>query len=247
MNPYLFLLIAFLAAAPYGVGAAETAFVIDKLLVGVHQEEDLTSAIMKVLPTGTKLEVVARKGEIAKIKDPDGVTGWVDAAYLMKSAPAADLLEQLKLDKQALADRVRALESSKATPGGPPAAVDALTNENTEIKSQLSAQKLKNSELETTLADLRKNAPTTPGGGTVAAELQTANLELKEKLEQAQEAIEALRAQQPSSSPLDRIRAASSGTLNALLVLGIMLCMGFGGGLYLMDYLNRRRHGGFRV
>jgi SH3 domain protein len=248
MNRYLPRLLFILAALPLATLAAETAFVIDKLLVGVHQEEDLASAIVKVLPTGTKLEVLTRKGEIAKIKDPDGVTGWVDAAYLMKTAPAAELLEQLKLDKQALADRVKALESSKAAPGGPPGAVDTLTNENTELKSQLSAQKLKNSELEASLAELRKNAPTAPGGGTVAAELQAANLKLKEELELAQETIETLHAAQPPTAALDKIRLATkSGPLNMGLSAVVVLLIGFGGGLYLMDCLNRRRHGGFRV
>ena len=55
------------------LNAAETAFVVDKLLVGVHLEEDLNSAIVKVLPTGSKLEVLARKGETARIKDAAGV------------------------------------------------------------------------------------------------------------------------------------------------------------------------------
>lgn len=227
---------------------AETAYVIDKLLVGVHQEEDLGSAIVKVLPTGTKLEVLLRKGEIAQIKDPDGVTGWVDAAYLMQSAPAADLLEQLKLDKQALADHVKALEASKATPGGAPGAVDALTNENTELKSQLSAQKLKNSEIEAALTEFRKNAAATPGGGTVAAELRGANLKLKQELQKTQDTVDQLRAEQTDASVVENARRTISQVSSELLVgFGVLLVACFTGGIYLMDYMSRRRHGGFRV
>jgi SH3 domain protein len=244
MNRLLLLWLAVFAAAIPSARAAETAFVIDKLLVGVHQEENLSSAIVKVLPTGTKLEVLSRKGEIAKIKDPSGVTGWVDAAYLMKDAPAADLVKQLKLDKQALADRVKALEAGG--PSGPPGKVDSLTNENTELKSQLSAQKLKNSELETSLAELRKNKPA-PAGGTVAAELQAANLKLKNELERAQEANEALQREAPTGAISSPRLALDHTSSVALLGVGALLLGSFGGGIYLMDYLNRRRHGGYRV
>ena len=41
---------------------AEPAYVIDKLLVGVHEEKNLDSAIIKVLPTGTELNVIERDG-----------------------------------------------------------------------------------------------------------------------------------------------------------------------------------------
>lgn len=247
MKHYLFPLTAVLITASTST-LAETAYVIDKLLVGVHQEEDLGSAIVKVLPTGTKLEVLVRKGEIAQIKDPDGITGWVDSAYLMQSAPAADLLEQLKLDKQALAGRIKVLEASAATPGGAPGIVDALTNENTELKSQLSAQKLKNSEIEAALSEFRKSASSSPGSGTVAAELREANLKLKQELQQTQDALDQLRTEQTDASVIENARLTIGRVSSKVLVgLGILLIASFAGGIYLMDYLSRRRHGGFRV
>lgn len=247
MKPAGAYLLALLAAP---AGAAETAFVIDKLLVGVHKEEDLGSAIVKVLPTGTRLEVLTRKGEIARVKDPEGVTGWVDAAYLMADPPAAAQLAQLKQDKQALADRVKSLEAAAQKPGEPAGKVDVLTNENTELKSQLSAQKLRNGELETELADLRKRAAAAASGasGTVAAELQNANRKLATELDEARRALDALRDQVPDTGALASVRRAGSAlSWPFLVVFGLLLAASFGGGVYTMDYLNRRRHGGFRV
>lgn len=247
MKPAGAFLLALLAVP---AGAVETAFVIDKLLVGVHKEEDLNSAIVKVLPTGTRLEVLARKGETARVKDPEGTTGWVDAAYLMTDPPAAAQLAQLKQDKQALADRVKSLEAASRTTGEPAGKVDALTNENTELKSQLSAQKLRNGELETELADLRKRATAAASGagGTVADELQRANRKLAAELDEARRQMETLRSQVPDTGALAAVRRAGSVLSWPFVVgLGVLLVASFGAGVYVMDYRNRRRHGGFRV
>lgn len=247
-------LVLLLAAIP--CAGAETVFVIDKLLVGVHQDQDLNSAIIKVLPTGTKLEVLTRKGELAKVKDPEGVSGWVDAAYLMDEPPAEAQLQQLQQDRQALADRLKALEANASTaadsngqpPGGNPK-VDALTNENTSLKSQLSAQKLKNAELEAELGELRKTAANAAlGGGSVASELQTANLNLKRELEAAVEQNNALQARIGGDQPLTALVAGFNLLSTPVLIgLGLLLAAAFAAGAYLVDYLSRRRHGGFRV
>ncbi len=228
--------------------AAETAYVIDKLLVGVHKEEDLNSAIVKVLPTGTQLEVIQRKGEIAKVKDGEGITGWVDAAYLMPQPPAETQVAQLKQEKQALADRLKALEA-KGTKGAPSSQLDELTNENTDLKSQLSNQKLRSSELETELNALRKTAADAgSAGGSVAAELRTANLKLTEELNQARRSLEDADAKLSAGTPLGQASSmlGASSPL-ALLLTTLLLGTAFAGGAYYMDYRNRRRHGGFRV
>jgi len=229
--------------------AAESAYVIDKLLVGIHETEDLQSTIVKVLPTGSKLEVLARKKKTAQVKDADGIVGWVDAAYLMPDAPAAAQIEQLKRDKQALAERLKALESGKAKPGDDSGRVDELTNENTELKSQLSAQKLKASELETEVSSLRKASESAPEGvdGEMLAELRKDNADLTESLEEAEDEIETLeeRLSEADGSPGVVTSGGVSGLALGLVLL--LLIASFVGGIALMDYRNRRRHGGFRV
>ena len=239
--------IGFLSARP--ALAAESAFVIDKLLVGIHENEDLQSTIVKVLPTGSKLEVLARKNKTAQVKDADGIVGWVDAAYLMSDAPAAAQLEQMKRDKQALAERLKALESGKAKPGEDSGRVDELTNENTELKSQLSAQKLQASELESEVSSLRKASESVPEGvdGEMLAELRKNNAELTDSLEEAEDEIETLeeRLSEAGDAPGVGSGEAVSGWGLALILL--LLVASFVGGIALMDYRNRRRHGGFRV
>jgi len=230
--------------------AADAAFVIDKLLVGVHKEADLNSAIVKVLPTGTELAVLTRKGELAQIKDPEGVTGWVDAAYLMKEPPAASQLAQLKQEKISLTERLRKLETATKrgkTEAADLAKVDALTNENTDLKSQLSAQKLKNGEIEAELKTLRKTVGS-GAGGSVAGELQAANLNLRKELDTAQARLVDLESQLASASGAGQLTENMRATPAWLWVVFVLLLgAAFGGGAWLTDWLARRRHGGFRI
>jgi SH3 domain protein len=101
------------------VSAAETAYVIDKLLVGVHEDRDLNSAIVKVLPTGTKLEVMQRDGELAQVRDSDGTSGWVDGAYLMKEAPAQLQVQTLSEEVAELKRRLAATPTSDVATADP--------------------------------------------------------------------------------------------------------------------------------
>lgn len=232
--------------------AADTAYVIDKLLVGVHQHQDLNSAIIKVLPTGTKLDVLRRDGELALIKDPDGANGWVDAAYLMEEPPA-------RLKVKILTDENAAL-TAKLASGGHSTAADAdavlskerdkLTKENTDLKRKLSAEKIKIGAMQVKVSKLESKVadqPLTPAD-TVIAELESANLALSRELEAAVQGNKEL------GSKLDQSRGLPIGPVvvewfstPVLGGLAVTLLLAFGGGVYFMDYLNRRRHGGFRV
>lgn len=246
-------LIFIVAGWPALAAAAETAYVIDKLLVGVHRERDLNSGIIKVLPTGTPLEVLERREQLAKVKDAEGVEGWVDAAYLMKEPSAASLLADARQERQMLLERIKALEAKTDAPaaGGPGvpverARLDALTNENTELKSQLSSLKLRGSELEEQLK-ARVGRDTGPDG-SIAGELRKANLQLSDALEDLKRRNAELEAQVAADSALGRAASAIRLTSPwALLGMLVMLGLSFGAGMYCMDYLNRRRHGGFRL
>lgn len=75
---------------------AETGYVTDSLLVGVHAKKDLNSSILKILPTGTPLEILGRDGDFTRVRTPDGTIGWVDASYLMSTEPAVLKLRNLE-------------------------------------------------------------------------------------------------------------------------------------------------------
>ena len=56
---------------------AETVYIKDSLLVGLHEEKSIDSAILKVLPTGTALEVLKRENDFVNVRSPKGCR-WLD-------------------------------------------------------------------------------------------------------------------------------------------------------------------------
>ena len=243
------VILALISSHP--VAAVDNAYVIDKLLVGVHQDQDLNSAIIKVLPTGTKLEVVKRDGELALIKDPEGTSGWVDAAYLMEEVPASVRVKALTDENAALTAKLNAPASSTDGTNAPTSAErDKLTKENTELKRKLSAEILKSGQLQTKMgkleADVAERAATP--ADTLIADLEAAHKALTRDLESAIQSNQKLesRLQQQPTIP-DPALVIESYSLPVLIAFGIALMLAFGAGAYLIDYLGRRRHGGFRV
>ncbi|MGR9089524.1 MAG: TIGR04211 family SH3 domain-containing protein [Gammaproteobacteria bacterium] len=237
------LALAWCAAA----SAAPTAYVIDKLLVGVHEDRDLNSAIVKVLPTGTKLDVLQREGELAEVRDGDGTVGWVDGAYLMEEAPAQLQVQTLSEENAELKRRLAATPTSDVT--APDTGRDKLTQENTELKGKLSAEKLKVGKLETKMSALEAKVaerPLTPAD-TVIAELEQKNQELAREFEAAMQTTKRLESQLDSNA-LPAIPLAVGAVSRSLWIAALVAVLfAFGAGVYTMDYLNRRRHGGFRI
>ncbi|MGH8511944.1 MAG: TIGR04211 family SH3 domain-containing protein [Gammaproteobacteria bacterium] len=209
---------------------AEQAYVIDRLLIGIHKDKDLESEIIKVLPTGTKLEVLKREAGLAQIKGPEGITGWVDAGYLMPERPArvvADALDkqnkQLDAEIKKLKERLKRLWTASAGPATPndpraeepdPQAseTEKLQEQNAALTRSLEEQRLRTEELQTRLA-----AVTAPSSG----------------------------ATPPSTDPANEPFIAKFKL--HLIFAALALVLGAGWGFYLADYLQRRRHGGFRI
>ena len=237
------LALAWCAAVP----AAQTAYVIDKLLVGVHEDRDLNSAIVKVLPTGTKLDVLQREGELAEVRDGDGTVGWVDGAYLMEEAPAQLQVQTLGEEVAELKRRLAATPTSEVTT--PDTGRDKLTQENTELKGKLSAAKLKVGKLESQLSALEAKVaerPLTPAD-TVIADLEQKNQEQARELEAAMQTTKRLESQL-NGNAAPAIPLAVKAVSRSLWIAALFAVLfAFGAGVYTMDYLNRRRHGGFRI
>ena len=252
------LLPALLLFACGAATAADTAYVIDKLLVGIHESKDTDSAIVKVVPTGTKLEVIKREGDVANVSEPGGASGWVDAAYLSKDPPAQVHVAELEKAKAALEEQLKHIEqASRAGPpvAGAPAAegasaeIDTLTKENTALKGKLSDEKLRAETLQTEVSSLRAQVKSTavpPDARLV--ELERSRDELEQDLQDAQQKL----SEYAARTSLDDTAALVPVVLreyakSIILVVLLLAGLGFGAGIYVVDLMNRRRHGGFRV
>lgn len=252
------LLPALLMLACGNAAAADTVYVIDKLLVGIHESRDTDSAIIKVVPTGTKLEVLKRDGDVANVSEPGGASGWVDAAYLSAEPPAQVRIAELEKIKAALEDQLKHVE--QASRGAPPVAgapvsdaasaeIDNLTKENTDLKGRLSDEKLRAETLQTEVSSLRAQVKSTAvPPDTRLVELERSRDELEQDLEDARAKLGeyAARASLDDSAALVPVVLRDYAKTIVLLVL-VLVALGFGVGMYVVDLMNRRRHGGFRI
>ncbi|MCI0401623.1 MAG: TIGR04211 family SH3 domain-containing protein [Gammaproteobacteria bacterium] len=241
---------------------AETVYVIDKLLVGVHENKTLESPIIKVLPTGTALEVLKREGELVYVRDAEGVKGWVDAGYLMNEMPAGQMLEKLETrNKQLEAEFATAqrqlseLElkfaefqrsTAETAAGGSTRNMRLLQQENDQLKHQYAAEHAKADHLQKQLLELTNRLQSTGGNQALAKELQRIQQEnerLAEQLAGRQTSGE-INLRSGTATDWYRVRFTWRG---AILILAVSLVIGFIAGAYLIDYIHRRRHGGFRI
>lgn len=249
MHPRLALLLALFASAFPAL--AEQSYVIDKLLVGVHADKNLDSAIIKVLPTGTQLEVLERDGELIYVEDPDKVRGWVDGAYLTDTAPASVRLAAVEREKNALEKQMQALRAGtndEAT-GSDAGQVNALTKENTELKGKLSDELLRAGKLQSELAGLRARVVdnTAPPDARIV-ELERNREKLTNALDEAEDKVAELSAR-ASLTAISALVPLVVREYLLTIVFGVLalIALGFGAAIYVVDLLNRKRHGGFRV
>ena len=258
MRPLATLVSASLLLACGAVVRADTAFVIDKLLVGIHASKEADSAIVKVIPTGTPLEVIERVGDVANVREPTGASGWVDSAYLSPEPPARARVAELEKAKVALEQRLQQL--TQATPGNAPAGsgpavaessaeIDTLTKENTDLKGKLSDEKLRAETLQSEVSTLRsqvKNTTLPPDARLV--ELERSRDELEQALEESQQKLAEYAARSSLDDGATLLPVVLREYAKSIVVIELLLAaLAFALGIYVADLLNRRRHGGFRL
>ena len=258
-------------------GPLQAAHITDKLAAGVYEQPDDSTAPLKAVPSGTPLEVIQRKGEFIQVRLPDGDEGWVKAEYVTDQKPARVMLLEAqakareaethqaaaeealaKLREETERDRVLAQQSSAKQ-----------TETVAHLKTQLSEAQQRVAELENKLREAP--GPSDSGSATPtddqASQLQAALDSVRTELRAANGTIEELKAQlaEARSQTVPKITQAApqqaepAGTESSLSesgagdagwiwpCLAFALLIGFIAGVAALDYLQRRRHGGFRV
>lgn len=81
---------------------AETVYVSDNLRVGVRAEPNNNLAPHGVVITGMQLEVLDHPGGYIKIRNANGVEGWIKDVYVTQSKPAILELSAMQAKLQAL-------------------------------------------------------------------------------------------------------------------------------------------------
>ena len=137
-----------------GTTLAETAYVTDNLRLSLHQAADTSDRAFRTLQSGQQLEILSRDRNYAHVELPDGVQGYLKAAYLVYEKPAklivaetraenAKLQQELADTKDAFADPAALIDSlesdvarHKAALSEKTAKMVALTQENTKYRQR---------------------------------------------------------------------------------------------------------------
>jgi SH3 domain protein len=229
--------------------------VIDKLLVGLHEDKTIESTIIKVIPTGTRLEILKQEGEMTLVEDSEGISGWIDNRYLMNTPPAQTLLQeaqtkadQLQFELQNAKKQIAVLETGTNQQGNVDTANDSkqlnnLRQENTELNQQFKSERLKVGELQAQLAELRNQMSQFSDEGAMAEKIK----QLIEEKTALENQIAGNMAITTNSDLNINTQAGNLGWSKLLAYIFIFLLIGFISGVYILDLSIRRRHGGFRI
>jgi hypothetical protein len=105
----LFALIAFAPWAQVAHGAS--VFVTDEIAVGLHEQRQFDSPVVRLVRSGAELEVLERDGALLRVRTRSGEEGWIDASYTTAQAPVAAQLRTAASTNEALHAELSALRS----------------------------------------------------------------------------------------------------------------------------------------
>ncbi len=91
-----------LSAAPLVALAADTAYISDKLVVGVYATAASEGERIAQLSTGEEVEIESREQDFTQVRLTDGREGWIKSSYLSAEPPAANKIPALQAELQKL-------------------------------------------------------------------------------------------------------------------------------------------------
>ena len=133
--------------------AAETVYVTDNLRLGLHQAADTSDRAFRTLDSGQQLEILSRNRNYAHVQLPDGVEGYVKAAYLVVDKPA----KLIVAETEAESDRLRAeLEKLRQQFAAPAATITQLQQTSSRLQAQVDESDARAVKLSNENTDLRR-------------------------------------------------------------------------------------------
>jgi len=218
---------------------AQAAHITDKLLAGLYDKPGGEQPL-KLLPSGTPLEVQEKKGDYARVRLGDGTIGWVDLRYITDEKPARAMLLELQAESAKLREELQQAKSELGKGGKSDAGGS---------KKEIAALKQQLADAQAELERLRAAPAGAPGPSGQEApngadalyqeRLWQENQTLRERLAKVGEIVG---TELPESPPPPRFQFR----LWHLLVLSAFLFVGFIGGVIFRNYRMRQRYSGLR-
>jgi len=207
---------------------AEVVYVTDEIKIGLHQEPSNESPIIKLVPSGTKLNIIERENDLIYAEEPEGVRGWINSQNVLNSKPGRTKVIELETVNKKLEEKIKSLhnESEKSI-------------SNNELEKKLNTERLKVGELQVELTNIKSKAGNIESNEKLLADidrLKNANKQLINQLESS-----------GIVSDDDGNQISSKNSSLSFMSFIIIFIIGVIGGILILDFINRRRHGGFRV
>ena len=111
------------------VTAAQTVYVTDNLRLGLHQASDTSDRAFRTLESGQELAIISRDRNYANVRLPDGVEGYVKAAYLVDDKPAKLIVAETEASNAALRKELEDTKAAFAAPANTIASLEAQLEE----------------------------------------------------------------------------------------------------------------------
>ena len=120
---FSFLLVPFTFSV--GIVCAETRYVSDQLIITMREGQGKQYKIIKMLKSGTPLEIIEESEEYLKVRIKSGSEGWVLKQFITSETPKPDIIaglekeidrlntkiEQYKKDKESLREELKTAQS----------------------------------------------------------------------------------------------------------------------------------------
>lgn len=263
MKNFIIAFITLFLSCAAVLASADTLYVTDRIMLGIHQQAAETSAVIATIPSGTAVTVLERNDNFVKVQLANGTQGWVSAAYLNTSKPATAQLDALNARlKQSQAQIQNLQDEIKKRDRNTQIREDELSNDKSTIKElqnklkkQLASMPSPSKQAEEEIKNLKAQVQQLTSQKQVLVketktdselslhDLQKENQQLQVRIEAAMANLKGEKV--PSASQLASIRP-SFPFWYWILLLAIFIG-GVTAGFGWFDYHHRKRHGGFRV
>lgn len=147
---FLLVLVLFPLTTVWG----QTVYVTDSLEITLRSGPDATRKIVKMLPSGSPLQILDQTRSWYRVQTEGGQTGWVLKRYVMQEIPKKMLISDLQ-------DKIRTLEQSYSQAES---TIKKLRSENEELSSALQQTKEQLSNVSTNHQALREKVHTLRSG-----------------------------------------------------------------------------------
>ncbi len=215
---------------------AETIYVIDALKIGLHEDRTIDSPIKTLVPSGTPLSVIERDNDLIHVQDPEGVRGWINSKYVVSEKPGKARVNELENIIKGLQLEIETLKSKTTVANG--------TDTQKELEQKLKSERLKVGGLQAQLTELKAKIAKLDISDSVLTDIAQLKQENKQLISQLQSSGIDVKTEMTSangnSASIPNWKQITLGFL-------IVFVIGLVGGVFILDYFNRRRHGGFRV